>query len=70
MADQRRVDDSSNGYRSGLTFHSRLCQVPFPDQVRQALQKIAQINRRPMKVEKPLRKDGNGNNAAKQNEPH
>src|SRR6202043_1206979 len=70
MTCQRCVDHSSDRYRSGLTFHTRFCEVPFSDQVGQPLQKFAQINRRTMKVQKPLSKEGDGNNATKQNEPH
>ena len=64
------MDDPGRRYRSGLTFNSRFGEVPFPDQIRQALQKLAKLIVDTVKVEKPFRKDSNGNNATKQNEPH
>jgi hypothetical protein len=70
MTYQRCVDDSSCRYRSGLTFNSGFGEVPFSDQIRQTLQKLAQVNRCPVKVEKPFGKYSNGNHATEQNEPH
>jgi hypothetical protein len=39
-------------------------------QIRQTLEKLADVNRRPMKIKKPFRKNGDRDDAADQNWPH
>jgi hypothetical protein len=50
VPDERRMDNSGNGHRSGLTLNARLRKVSFSDQIGQALKKLAQINVRAVEV--------------------
>ena len=70
MTDERRVDNSSNRHRRGLTLHARFRKVSLSDEIGQALEKLPQMNGRAVVVKKPLRKNRDGNNATNQDEPH
>jgi hypothetical protein len=59
-------------YRSGRTsrFVERFSEIPTSNQIPEAFQEFAHMNRRPMKIKKALREYSNGDDAAGQNGPH
>src|SRR5208283_4691752 len=70
VTDERRMDDSCDRNERCLAFRSRFGEIPIADQVRKTLQEFSQINGGAVVVENALKKNGDGNNATKQDEPH
>src|SRR6516164_8289658 len=70
MTNDGGMNHPCDRYRNGLALNPGFGKTLFPNQVRQALQKLASVNFCPMKIEKPFGEDSNRDDATKQDQPH
>ena len=70
MADDGRVNDARDGTGGAGAFMQRLGKVAPLHQVRKALEELADVNGRAMKIKKTFRKNGDRDDAAGQDGPH
>ena len=70
MANDRGMNNASDGPRCAGTFMECFSEITPLHKIRKPLEEFTDMDRRPVKVKKPFRKNGNSKDAADQDGPH